>query len=1545
MAKINFNYYDGLDIYNDGAIEEKLLKYFKGEIKDLESNIEGFFYTTEIRKNIVNWYPFKHKSRILEIGAGVGSITGALLKNNNTVVSVEGSKRRAEVIYERYKENKNLEIYCGNYNQMEFEEKFDYIVLIGVFEYARVFCGNKAESFDIFFRNIIKNLKPNGKVIIAIENKLGLKYLNGLSEDHFKIPYVGIEDYKSNNKFETFSRNELRNFFKKYGYDSKFYGVFPDYKLPSYIFSENYKINLNDFKKFSFFNYYDDSINFNFENAAKSFIKANLEIDISNSFFIEISKSSEFAKVDFVLYQNYRNSKYLIGTSVGDSIYKFPVGKDSDKHLKELEFTHKLLNKNNIKACKINHDKSDVYNCEKIDGDTVLKIIDDHLRNNDIDGVINEIDNAFNYIYGISKLKKITDPLITDINDLYKDKTLVLPISLFDLHFDNIIKTKKEYVLIDMEWSSIKQIPSDYYVFICINLLFDKLPEIENFIDKDTLYEKYNITKNKQTIFYKIVNEYFYIEKNWLNQNVNQFLNEKNKGIKLLDYKNMYFNKLTKELYDYNLISFYKKELKNREKELYFLKNNFFAIENDNNFLRSKYNRKIYKLAEKAQKIINKLLPYKSRRSLLVIDIYKLIKRIFKYFCKMIKSLAKFIYKLLIPKSIRRKYNYIIHSSRRISKFLHESYYPNLPKKEYVENNSIYPLNNKTWCNGKIAVHAHMYYVDLTDEFITYLKNIPFKFDLYISTMRKKDIPLMYYKFKKITNLNKLVIKKAKNSGRDFGPMFVLFGNDLKNYDYILHIHTKKSLRVGAEQVGWRQYLLNGLLGTKELVMQYFELMDNHNVGLAYPSTYKDVPFIAYSWLLDFGFAKKYFENCGYELRDQYLNFSAGSMFWCKKDAIKELLDLNLTWNDFGKEEGKDEGTLAHAFERIFGLAAKHNNYNFATLGKDNRFHINDDDYNLTNYINADVDTAFNTLNNFKVITFDIFDTLVTRKVYEPDDVFSIIDEKIVDIFSFSKGLYIETRKKAEDNLRKRKNYTGDININEIYEEFGKILKLSQKEVQQIKEIEIETDIDLIIPRKEMLNLYNRLKERNKEIILITDMYYTRDIIERILNKCGYFGYYEILLSSELGFRKDNGTMWNYYYNKYSNINSVHVGDSDVSDIYLNILLKKPNFHILNGRKEYELSALYTKSDNNLDTKVIKGLIVNKILFNSPFSMQYNKGSIIQNLKDYGYTLLGPVILTYFQWLRKNIDNNYNLLFVSREGYFLQKIYKHIMNKSQKYNENFNYYFLISRRAISVPTINELNDIKKILFSYYEGSLKELIYNRLGIILPSNVENKYVVCPRDIDSIMDIIKPYENEIIENAKTEKNNYLKYIKSLNLNKGNKNCIIDLGYSGTAQYYLTKLMNENIDGAYFLTSDDLKPLALNDKVYSCFNDTIYDDSFSKHPVGKYSLFLEAFLTSNCGQLIKFDDNANPIYMNSGDNNINKLTEIYKGIIEFIDDLSNVLNKDILDIEINKDFIENQFEKILKNCTFSKDIIDTLKIEDLYCSNDNSLNISETI
>ncbi len=1007
-------------------------------------------------------------------------------------------------------------------------------------------------------------------------------------------------------------------------------------------------------------------------------------------------------------------------------------------------------------------------------------------------------------------------------------------------------------------------------------------------------------------------------------------------------FKDKYYEMLRKELFDYQLISFYKKELNNKNRQNDDISKHLSYLENENNILNIKYNRKIYRIAGVFQKVVDKLIPLGSKRRHLLLKVYSMTKGFFKLIFKLLKKTIKSVYSILLPKNIRRKVNHKIHSSEKMSKLLHVTYYPSLPRRKCVtDNEDCILLNNKTWANGKIAVHVHMYYVDLTDEFVNYLKNIPYKFDLYISTKRKKDMPVMYLKLRNITNADKIVIKESKNSGRNFGPMFVLFGRDLKKYDYLLHIHTKKSLRAGFEQTGWRKYLLDGLLGSRELVMQYFDLMDNHSVGLAYPSTYTDVRLFAYSWLLNYGIAKKYFEKCGYEIKEEYLNFSAGSMFWCKTDAIKQLFDLNLEWEDFGVEEGKDEGTIAHAFERIFGVANKYNKYNFATFGNDNIFHINDDDYGLKEYTEKYLNETFDILKNYKTITFNIFDTLVTRKVYEPEDVFELVDEKVSHTFNIAKGEYKSNRKKAEENLRKKNNYVGDVDINEIYEEFGKLLNISAELSNQIKEVEIETDISLIIPRKDMLVLYNKLKSMNKELIMIADMYYTREIIEKILCKCGYLGYCDILLSSETGFRKDNGTMWEYFYNKYPNINSIHVGDNDVSDMFVNIKLDKPSYHILNGKKIYELSKLNAGSKNILDNRIIKGLLVNKVLFNSPFNLQENKGVRIDDLKSCGYCLLGPVIFTYLQWLIKNIDKNYNLLFVSREGYFLQKIYNLILDEYSKYHKNANYYFLISKRAISVPTIETLSDIEEILSLKYEGSLKELIFNRLGYILPDNIENKFVNSPGDLDEIISFIEPFKDEIINNAGIEKKNYLKYINSLNLDKDNKNCIVDLGYSGTSQYYLAKLLKENIDGAYFLTRDKLKSLSLNDKVFSCYNDTNYNGSFSEHAIGKYHLFLEAFLTSDSGQLIKFDENTEPVYLNSVNNNMDKLTEIYEGISEFISDLREISNIDILDLDIDKEYIGNQFGKIIKYCTFSKEIIDTWKVEDLYSSNSDELNI----
>lgn len=214
--------------------------------------------------------------------------------------------------------------------------------------------------------------------------------------------------------------------------------------------------------------------------------------------------------------------------------------------------------------------------------------------------------------------------------------------------------------------------------------------------------------------------------------------------------------------------------------------------------------------------------------------------------------------------------------------------------------------------------------------------------------------------------------------------------------------------------------------------------------------------------------------------------------------------------------------------------------------------------------------------------------------------------------------------------------------------------------------------------------------------------------------------------------------------------------------------------------------------------------------------------------------------------------------------------------------------------------------------------------------------------PQDIDVVTNILEPYYEDVLDNARREKANYIKYINSLDLDPNSSDCVVDLGYSGTAQFYLSKMLNKKVEGAYFLVGSNLKPIKNNNKVYSCFNKVgVEEDNHLNHPIGLYSLFLESFLTANKGQLKKFDDNGNPIYL-TNENDIENQKAIYEIVKEYIDDLCNLFaEKDILDINIDLKEIEKLYDTLVHKCIFETNILKDTSIEDLYCSNTNELNV----
>jgi len=294
-VKINDTHYPGEDLYSDGPIEEEMLEIAKSYSREEHNKVIAkkqswpvLYHFSHLRENIILGCPISSEDRVLEIGAGCGAITGALAKRAGKVTSVDLSMKRSLINAYRHKEYDNLEIVVGNFEdvQKDLNEKFDLITLIGVFEYALSYISDP-NPYEEFLRIIKRHLKREGRIVIAIENKFGLKYWAGCQEDHTGIYFEGLTGYKKSKYARTFSKIELCRIFESVGFANwKFYYPYPDYKFPMKMFSDEYLPNKGEL---------DNNI-INFDRERKALFDESLVFDeiindgmfpyFSNSFLI-----------------------------------------------------------------------------------------------------------------------------------------------------------------------------------------------------------------------------------------------------------------------------------------------------------------------------------------------------------------------------------------------------------------------------------------------------------------------------------------------------------------------------------------------------------------------------------------------------------------------------------------------------------------------------------------------------------------------------------------------------------------------------------------------------------------------------------------------------------------------------------------------------------------------------------------------------------------------------------------------------------------------------------------------------------------------------------------------------------------------------------------------------------------------------------------------------------------------------------------------------------------------------------------------------------
>lgn len=246
---LKFDYYQGSDLYSDGPVEEELMEIVKTvpETEYPQVIVEKkswpvLYHLSPVRKNLLEWIDFrKEMDTVLEIGSGLGAVTGVFAEKAKQVVCIELSKQRSMVNAIRHRERDNIEIYVGNFENIESAlPEFDVVTLIGVLEYAKSYLHSEEPYLDML-KAARRHLKPDGRLILAIENKLGMKYWAGCHEDHTGRLFDSIENYPESCDIRTFSKKELTDLLQAAGYcDLKFYYPYPDYKLPNAIYSDSY---------------------------------------------------------------------------------------------------------------------------------------------------------------------------------------------------------------------------------------------------------------------------------------------------------------------------------------------------------------------------------------------------------------------------------------------------------------------------------------------------------------------------------------------------------------------------------------------------------------------------------------------------------------------------------------------------------------------------------------------------------------------------------------------------------------------------------------------------------------------------------------------------------------------------------------------------------------------------------------------------------------------------------------------------------------------------------------------------------------------------------------------------------------------------------------------------------------------------------------------------------------------------------------------------------------------------------------------------------
>lgn len=472
---------------------------------------------------------------------------------------------------------------------------------------------------------------------------------------------------------------------------------------------------------------------------------------------------------------------------------------------------------------------------------------------------------------------------------------------------------------------------------------------------------------------------------------------------------------------------------------------------------------------------------------------------------------------------------------------------------------------------------------------------------------------------------------------------------------------------------------------------------------------------------------------------------------------------------------------------------------------------------------------------NIKCVSFDIFDTLIKRPFFVPTDLFLLLNKYFREYTNGATGMdFSKIRIYCEQLTRERieNEECQEITLEQIYDTIATEYGIKKNVLDKLKSKEIEYEVRFCTRRNTGYELYTLALAMGKKVIFTSDMYLSRETINKILEKNGYIDNEKLYLSSEIKLSKSKGDLFKYVLNdlKIENSEMLHIGDNYRSDVEMPRKLKINAMNLPKATdvaQNQEKVNLFSKmlmqnmpfwrdnaaAMNFVGIRTMLAIVANKY-FDNPFTA-FNKYSDF-NADPYliGYYILGMYTFGISKWLLDETEGQgyTNMVFMARDGYLPMEAYK-IMKKFYK-NVPEEKYLYVSRKALVPITIMSKLDFYKLpecinvtkhtpreILKYLKDCIKENC-DIEEILKKNNIEIDKKL--KDIMSFNIFIKVVIDNLYDEQK-HMNNLSKLKTYFDKFYENKSATFDVGYSARPELFLSNLCKKPIDTFFLNVNKD--------------------------------------------------------------------------------------------------------------------------------------------